>query len=100
MAFAGLVPTLVKVRLPQPELKEIDPSRDAMLINLRTGEIIQTVAGGTKEPPPAGFVDLRGLTDEKFEQIIDKWRADGMPDDMIGKLREYREQRRSRTTKR
>ena len=90
MTFPGLTPTFVMVPLLQPELKELDHSRSAILVNLKTLECIQSEKGGTSEKSPKDFIDFRDLSEEKFEGLVKQLVGTGMPERMIQSLREYR----------
>lgn len=90
MPFPGLTPTLVRVSSSPPEVKDLDPSRSAVLVNPETLTCIQAEKGGTSEKPPKGFVDLRDLSDEEFERIIRRLVGKHMPDGMVQGFREYR----------
>ena len=88
MAFPGLKPTFVVV--PTFMSAELDPSRDAVLINPATLDIIQSEKGGTEEKPPEGFVNFRNLPDEEFDRVIARLHEYGLLEKMTNGLRQYR----------
>jgi len=95
MTFPGLKPTFVKMAASECQrYKDLDATRQAILINLNTGRIIQAVEGGTTEKPPKGYTDFRDFTDNEFDEVVKGLLKAGFPQDQVAVLRAYRSLKR------
>lgn len=95
MTFPGLKPTFVKISSSECQrYRDLDATREAILINLDTGRIIQAVEGGTTEKPPEGYTDFRDFTDDEFDKIVKELLNAGFPQDQVAVLRTYRSLKR------
>jgi len=91
MTLPGLNPIFVIV--PDLEITRgmnLDSSRESVLFNPKTFEVIQAKEGGANAEPPEGFVDFRNFSNEEFEMIVRILDVGGAPIDMIQELRKYR----------
>ena len=80
----------LNVRIPGEEFISLDPERDAILVDLKTNHIIQSIEGGTTEEPPKDYINFRDFSDEEFKEVINKLLKSGiLNNDMIASLKEY-----------